>query len=248
MKKNKMMRLASVLLVLTLLTTSVISGTFAKYTTDGYVQDSARVAKFGVAVVGKTDNENNLFKSTYASDTSDYSDVTVKASTAVVAPGTSGKLTEFAVTGTPEVAVRVIYELEEFEAKNWTINVDGTEEEYFPLIITVGSVPIFVTGSCSPDAIDGSKTSIASIEDVKKVIEYWLAECSGEYPAGTNLSAVNDDLTISWEWSYEDGAINTAYKSDVKDTALGDKAAKATAADEEISISIKVKCTIEQID
>ncbi|MDE6767712.1 MAG: hypothetical protein K2J35_05915, partial [Eubacterium sp.] len=50
MKKNKMMRIASALLVLCLLTTCVISGTFAKYVTSNDGSDSARVAKFGVSV------------------------------------------------------------------------------------------------------------------------------------------------------------------------------------------------------
>ena len=44
MKKNKAMRLASALMVLTLLTTCVISSTFAKYTTSANGEDSARVA------------------------------------------------------------------------------------------------------------------------------------------------------------------------------------------------------------
>ena len=47
MKKNRMMRLASVLLVLVLLTTSVIGGTFAKYITSATASDEARVAYWG---------------------------------------------------------------------------------------------------------------------------------------------------------------------------------------------------------
>ncbi len=50
MKKNKMLRMASALLVLTLLTTCIIGGTFAKYTTSGTATDTARVAKWGVKV------------------------------------------------------------------------------------------------------------------------------------------------------------------------------------------------------
>ena len=50
MKKNKMMRLASAVLVCTLLTTSVISGTFAKYTSTSSASDNARVAKWGVTL------------------------------------------------------------------------------------------------------------------------------------------------------------------------------------------------------
>ena len=48
MKKNKRMRTASGLMIAALLTTSMISGTFAKYTTADAAQDSARAAKWGV--------------------------------------------------------------------------------------------------------------------------------------------------------------------------------------------------------
>jgi hypothetical protein len=61
MKKNKMMRLASALLVLTLLTTSLISGTLAKYTTSGNASDTARVAKFGVVI----NTSGSLFSDAY---------------------------------------------------------------------------------------------------------------------------------------------------------------------------------------
>ena len=44
MKTNKMMRIASVLLVAVLLTTCVISGTFAKYTTTVSATSTANVA------------------------------------------------------------------------------------------------------------------------------------------------------------------------------------------------------------
>ena len=47
MKKNTMMRIASVLLVAVLLSTCVISGTYAKYTSTVTTSDSARVAYWG---------------------------------------------------------------------------------------------------------------------------------------------------------------------------------------------------------
>ena len=118
MKKNKMMRLASFLLVAVLLTTSVISGTFAKYVTTDTADDSARVARFGVEI----QTEGSLFDKTYVNKdngnkpgTSSAS-VTVSSSTSaasvtnnVVAPGTqstdNGLI--FSVTGKPEVTVDV---------------------------------------------------------------------------------------------------------------------------------------------
>ena len=47
MRKNKMMRAASGLLVAVLLSTCAISGTFAKYTTSTESTDNARVAVWG---------------------------------------------------------------------------------------------------------------------------------------------------------------------------------------------------------
>ena len=55
------MRSASVLLVATLLTTSVISGTLAKYTTQDAAEDTARVAKWGVELQAI----GNLYGDTY---------------------------------------------------------------------------------------------------------------------------------------------------------------------------------------
>lgn len=115
MKKNRMMRLASVLLVLVLLTTSVISGTFAKYTTQDSASDAARVAKWGVElqVVG------NLYGETYANkdngnkilvdNASENFTVQSKAATEdVVAPGTKNEDGfTFSLQGTPEVAGEV---------------------------------------------------------------------------------------------------------------------------------------------
>lgn len=113
MKKNKMMRIASVLLIVTILSVCAISGTYAKYVTTGAGEGSARVAKWGIniAMTG-----NDLFAAEY-----DYTDPTavhyprtwdlaVKADEQVVAPGTSseeaGGNYSAHISGTPEVAVK----------------------------------------------------------------------------------------------------------------------------------------------
>ncbi len=123
MKKNRMLRLASALLILTLLTTSVIGGTFAKYVSEGSVSDTARVAKWGVEIKtsgtlysdayakkGETDGNTPAVRPTTA-ETS-FGNISVSASTAndnIVAPGTKSyeEGLSFALAGTPEVAVTV---------------------------------------------------------------------------------------------------------------------------------------------
>ena len=115
MKKNKMMRLASAMMVMTLMTTSVISGTFAKYVTSDSATDTARVAKWGVEVqVG-----GNLFGTDYAKNGETNSDgiIAINTSTSVnasddvnvVAPGTQNT-TAFTVevSGTPEVSYSLV--------------------------------------------------------------------------------------------------------------------------------------------
>ena len=91
MKKNRMMRLASILLVCVLLTTSVISGTFAKYTSSATASDKARVAKWDIYL------EDSAMTETYTIDLFTYTDANVdvdgNGSEKVIAPGTTGSFT-----------------------------------------------------------------------------------------------------------------------------------------------------------
>ena len=114
MKKNKRMRTASGLMIAALLTTSMISGTFAKYTTADAAQDSARAAKWGVNL----GISGSLYGDAYAGADSNTivsntdSSVTVKSSAAgtdVIAPGTRNSNSGLHITlnGTPEVSTRV---------------------------------------------------------------------------------------------------------------------------------------------
>lgn len=93
MKKNTMMRLASVLLVAVLMTTCVISGTFAKYTSTATGSATATVAKWSFKVNDgeiATDTPTvafNLFDT--VKDTGGSADET-DVSTGKIAPGTQG--------------------------------------------------------------------------------------------------------------------------------------------------------------
>lgn len=111
MKKNKMMRAASALLVAVLLTTCVISGTYAKYTTSNSALDSARVAKWGFET---TELTIDMFAAEYNGtvDASDDKDV--------VAPGTTKTFTValLPTAGTPEVKYH-------FDANISTVSADA---------------------------------------------------------------------------------------------------------------------------
>lgn len=103
--KNKFARILSALLVLTMISTCAISGTFAKYTTGAEGEDAARVAKWGIVLT----MDGDLFADKYATDDDEaemeYSVVSSNGDR-LVAPGTSGDAFRATVKGTPEVATR----------------------------------------------------------------------------------------------------------------------------------------------
>ncbi len=212
---NKTMRFASLLLVLVLVTCAFVGGTFAKYTTKGDATDSARVAKWGVTV--KATNDSG-FKEEYAKTAETSFEQTVIAEENVVAPGTSGTLTDVTLSGSPEVAVKVSYAAE-LTLSNWTID----EAEYCPLEITVEGTKYTCTGT---------------VAEFEAAVEAAIAACSEEYAANTDLSTAGTDApSVSWSWAFEGN-------DDVKDTALGDQAVNGTAA----TIKLELTTTVTQID
>ena len=149
MKKNKMMRIASVLLVAVLISTCAISGTFAKYVTRVEGTDTARVAKWGILL---TVDGDGVFAQKYAKDDEDYSgefSVVSNYSTLddesdemdkVVAPGTKGAL-KATVNGTPEVATRYTLKID----KDWSDIVlpAGTYTDYTNYVLNKGYTNTF---------------------------------------------------------------------------------------------------------
>lgn len=229
MKKNVMMRIASVLLIAVLISTSAISGTYAKYVTSGSGSDSARVARFGVKVVAS----GSTFATEYAADDTS---VTLEAGSVfsaygddVVAPGTKGDMSAISMTGVPEVAVNVTYAANVDLNDNWK---DSDGNFYCPLVIYVNGNPIYGLGFDSADAFEAAIMNI--IKDYSKV-----------YEANTILASEdvsNENLTISWEWPFE--GTGSKAQTDEKDTYLGDQAALGNYG----TISIEVTCTVTQID
>lgn len=165
MKKNKIMRLAGVLLIAVMLSTCIISGTFAKYVTSDNVNDSARVAKFGVIVNGS----GSLFAKSYYSaeeseanrpgdtkkDSNPWTELTVETSNddKLVAPGTmNDEGMTISVIGTPEVDVRVTLGVDEDNLKDVFLASDNNlpdmttgKDKYFDFDDTEDYHPIVFT-------------------------------------------------------------------------------------------------------
>lgn len=218
MKQNKIFRLSAILLVLTLLSTCVISGTFAKYTTSDSANDIAKVAKWGVNVEADL---ADLFETGYDTAnlaTTDKNTATVLASGSsnILAPGTSDEeVAALTITGTPEVAVSVTYTCS-VTLSGWEI----TGGSYCPLVIKV--------------TVNGVTESFTNITDPAALATAVATCITDQNKARVNP---NEDLAttikISWSWAF-DG-------DDEKDTALGNLGTAPTFA-------INIGATVTQLD
>lgn len=243
MKKNTMMRIASFLLIAVLLSTSAISGTYAKYVTADKATDSARVAKWGVEVKAENNTGFGKYYFSQANGNSvhgsyEASTDTVKSSNDenVVAPGTNGTMATIKLSGTPEVDFFVSYSAQFSIGDKWT---DGTSY-YCPLIVHITKLDGSVTSVYGTSFTDAASFA-AKVNDE-------IAACSFGGKAGTDLSTLSapgSQVFISWEWPFETGASDTEKAANnIKDTYLGNQA----AADNAAQIYLEVTCTVSQVD
>ncbi len=262
MKKNKMMRFASLLLVLTLLSTCAISGTFAKYTTTTSGSDTAKVAKWGVTVA--IDGADVLFGDTYAKDDSTVTDQSITNSVAtstentnVVAPGTKGALT-FSILGKPEVAVSVdvTFSGENDNDLSMITLPGGNEKTYTDYTVAPYTGTFTQTQNYYPIqwTLKKSETSPQSWDDVKAVVEGNLqviedyfegteSGLNGNYAPNTDLTNTFGYYQLSWKWDFGTGT------NDKQDTYLGNVLA-GTLEDSGVvqNETLNFKVTVTQID
>lgn len=258
MKKNRMMRLASMLLVAVLVTTSTISGTFAKYVTSNSATDVARVAKFGVEVKSSGYLFDKMYKDSKVTDVA-LSTVFSSTSEKVVAPGTNNAddpLT-FMVTGTPEVDVNVKVEvsggneifLKKGEHPNMTTGVVGDKmnmtallDDYYPVVFTLKQTNEL-----------GTKVTTGKLSDIMTE----LNNLDQDYTAGANLADKVGGLELTWAWKFQEttGGPDAYDIYDQCDTLLGDLAAgtaeavdNVNAADYNLETDLAITITVTQLD
>ena len=261
MKKNKMMRLASVLMVAVMLTTSVISGTYAKYVTTTSTNDSARVAHWGVELATNIDG---LFANEYSSHTS-FAGATVnglnaQAAADVVAPGTSGSMT-FSITGTPEVAVNVAITLNNkandeaddtlsmitLPAKtgytDYTVWPNGTfnvQNNYYPIQWTLKRADTSTGDKAVVNyTVNEVTTPLTGVN--LQTIQNYLTSISHDYGVNTELNETFGYYELSWTWTFAG--------HEKEDTYLGQViSGKATDTSVTTTEAFDMKITVTQID
>lgn len=224
MKKNKMMRAASALLVATLLSTSIISGTFAKYTTSAEGSDSARVAKWGFTEDGTTITLDKLFSDKYETTVDSKAVTGENPKEDVIAPGTSGRA-QFGFTyggDTSVTAPEVAY--------SFNVSTNGSQcadtiknNTNIQWKLDNGEWGTWDKLIKAIEDLDGNKTND----------RYEANTLPDEFNNSTSASNLH---TVEWQWVF-----NTDDEADKKDTEMGNAASLA-------NVTLKVTITATQID
>lgn len=179
MKKNLMIKIASLMLVLTLASTCMIGTTFAKYVTEDHASDTARVAKWGITVA----TSGTLFGTKYASTTAgtnadsivSASDHVASLTDKIVAPGTKNDVGfQVKLSGTPEVA--------------YSVDADNGGLEAEDIYLAAGKYGVMVPVYGVNDATDLSTYYTLSSNT------YTAATT---YSAGTTYYALHDEIDFS---------------------------------------------------
>ena len=248
MKKNVMMRIASIMLVLVLMTSSVISGTFAKYVTSDNGGDKARVAKFGVfATVDGT-----LFDKTYVDAANGNipgtTNITVESTTEqLVAPGTQNEAgMYFTLTGTPEVSVDVKFTFEVVDEKEVVLAAG----EYFDPTTAYADDKFTLGGDYYPVVFTLKKEgNVVAVGNVAEIQKYLTDKLNNVYAPNTNLANIGGidggNYQLTWAWAY--GAFDGVTDTDRADTVLGNIAAANPTA-KNVNMDVKFTITVTQVD
>lgn len=221
-RSNKILfRVVLALLCVTLLSTSVMSTTFAKYTARGQSSSSARVATWGGSISG--DNEENIIK---------------------IKPGENGYIVRATTSGPSEVLHVATLSSIDLKMDLGYKNI-AAGEDYFPLLLTVG----IKKGATTEEkhfymTMISSETGqeITTIDGLTAEIEAYGGELS-QYIEPNEPATV--EFYVKWRWFYDDYEIEStdldatiktammAYQTPEKDTLIGE-AMRVRAAFNEI--------------
>jgi len=229
MKKNWILKLSLLVMVLTLVTMPMVSSTYAKYVTTVNASDTARVAKWGVdlganvtEIFGASYNSANGTKEAWTTATPTATTISVNASSneAVIAPGTEGSFT-FNLKGTSEVALNLevtsvitpvvsgTYEPINFTLHNGTNYWNGTAWVAGPVNIKAAALKAgldsLATLAATP--LVGTSAGTAGVGATALRIQ---PNFDLKTLAGTGTGA----YIVTWEWPFESS-------EDTLDTTLG---------------------------
>lgn len=219
MRKDVLVRLAGLAIMLTLISSALVSGTYAKYASAVSGSDTVRVAKFAFnlkdktgAVVGSQSVGAATFDIFSTTDDGLYDN---GQGGTFIAPGTTGSF-GLTLENLSEVDVTASFEFEETNAGNVPIYYTiGEDSQRYSSVLTG-----LYTGGEYAD-MDAFEAAMAA--------EIGVLEATNGTVANTKT------VTVNWTWAFESAG---AEQSDETDTALG---VGGTA-----TVRLDVKVNVEQ--
>lgn len=203
MKKNLPAKLLVLAVMATLITTTLVSGTFAKYVKEVTGSDTVRVAKFAFDLKkGATKFADQSATATQTidvfstTDTGLYNSGVGDDGKKIIAPGTTGSF-ELKVDNLSEVAVAVSFALAE------------TNTNKIPVYYTIGSDTQRYSAALTDTYTGGTYKDIDALASA--LSGFNLAASSGTL-------AESDSTKLNWTWAFETAGTG---QTDSIDTALG---------------------------
>lgn len=238
MRKDVLVRLAGLAIMLTLISSALVSGTYAKYTQAVTGSDTARVAKFAFNLTSGTTTATqsqvgeasfDIFSTT---DTGLYNS---GAGASFIAPGTTGTL-QLDVDNLSEVNVSVAFAL----AETFTNMPAG-----------VAKIPLYYTiegdDQRYSDTLAGVYDDSTDSDTSYKTLAELGSALAASLPASNGTVAQSKTVTLNWTWPFAAQAGVTG-QSDPDDTALGIAVATAESPAAAPSVKLAVTVTVSQID
>ena len=180
MKKNKLSRLAILLLVLVIVAIMLVAGTYAKYTSEATGSDTAKVAKWSIKLAGNeiaTGSSETVTIDLFSTvkDTGGSANETDVATGKKIAPGTSGTF-DLAIKNESEVNAK------------YTLTSEVTNDDDIPIEFSVDG------GTAWTTTIDTSASAENLAMNETKTINVmwrWAFEGTGS----TNFTSSQNDTT-----------------------------------------------------
>ena len=227
--KNRLHILVCLVLMFTLISTCMMTGTLAKYVSTASGTDTARVAKWGFIGINTVD----IFSSTYVNAGTVTTVRAANGTDKVVAPGTSGGFTFGLASGTSEVATKV------------TFAVTETNTSAIPIVYSYGGnyYSNVLSGTAYLKVPDATTFTAVTIAGNLAALATVFNTATAVIPPGTNYTTALSGA-LDWYWAFEQDATNTTGANiatrDAADTTLG---AAGTA-----TVTLNVTVTAEQVD
>lgn len=221
-RKNVALKLGGLVLIMALITTSLVCGTYSKFTKQVSGSDMARIAKFAFDL---KDGTNTLTEQTVNGSYNifNYTDTGVFAngvnSTKYIAPGTTGVL-NLELDNLSEVKVAATFALTE------------TNSSSIPVYYTYGNGTQRYSSVLTGTYTGGTYKTLADLSTDMAAVGSSIAASDGSTPQKANYA-------IHWAWSFDSAG---GQQTDSGDTALG------VSYTSPASISLAIATTVTQQD